>query len=140
MRQAPLHIVVFLLLIMATQLLHKVVFISYFQLNRAYIIQKHCINKDKPEMQCDGKCHLKKYTSVSDVASSTSNELPLQEFPDLSFFKSFNPYFIVQPSASLIISNSYFIFLLSNKHKQAFSYLTLKGRIFIHDLLLPPIS
>lgn len=30
------------------------------QLNLDYIIENFCVNKDKPVMQCNGKCHLKK--------------------------------------------------------------------------------
>lgn len=28
------------------------------ELNKAYIIENFCINKDKPELKCDGKCYL----------------------------------------------------------------------------------
>ena len=31
-----------------------------FYANQDEIAAKHCINKDKPELQCHGKCHLKK--------------------------------------------------------------------------------
>ena len=34
-------------------------FIEY-QLNKKYIAEVLCVNKDKPEMHCNGKCHLKK--------------------------------------------------------------------------------
>ncbi|MDR7131440.1 hypothetical protein J2X69_003804 [Algoriphagus sp. 4150] len=29
-----------------------------YELNKAYIIENFCINKDKPAMNCDGKCFL----------------------------------------------------------------------------------
>ncbi|WP_439474140.1 hypothetical protein [Algoriphagus formosus] len=29
-----------------------------FSINRKYIIENFCINKDKPELACDGKCFL----------------------------------------------------------------------------------
>jgi hypothetical protein len=28
------------------------------ELNKAYIIEHFCINKDKPELKCEGKCYL----------------------------------------------------------------------------------
>jgi hypothetical protein len=31
-----------------------------FELNRAYIATSLCVNKDKPEMHCNGKCYLMK--------------------------------------------------------------------------------
>jgi len=29
-----------------------------YMVRKSYIIEKFCINKDVPEMQCNGKCHL----------------------------------------------------------------------------------
>lgn len=29
-----------------------------YELNKAYIIENFCVNKDKPMMNCDGKCFL----------------------------------------------------------------------------------
>jgi hypothetical protein len=29
-----------------------------YELNKAYIVENFCINKDKPMMNCDGKCYL----------------------------------------------------------------------------------
>jgi hypothetical protein len=31
-----------------------------YQLNKDYIAKNLCINKDKPKMQCNGKCHMMK--------------------------------------------------------------------------------
>ncbi|WP_163400479.1 hypothetical protein [Flavobacterium fluviatile] len=36
--------------------------IVHFKLNQEQIEQEFCINKSKPELQCHGKCHLKKRT------------------------------------------------------------------------------
>ena len=33
---------------------------SWYHLNREAITDLYCINKDKPELGCKGKCHLKK--------------------------------------------------------------------------------
>ena len=29
-----------------------------YELNKAFIIENFCVNKDKPMMNCDGKCYL----------------------------------------------------------------------------------
>jgi hypothetical protein len=29
-----------------------------YQINKTQIIQKHCINKNRPSKKCNGKCHL----------------------------------------------------------------------------------
>ena len=31
-----------------------------FKFNQEYITNVFCVNKDKPELHCDGKCYLKK--------------------------------------------------------------------------------
>ncbi|SHM91437.1 hypothetical protein SAMN05720268_1367 [Polaribacter sp. KT 15] len=39
---------------------YHLAYIGYFELNIDYIIEKYCVNKDAPELQCNGKCHLAK--------------------------------------------------------------------------------
>ena len=39
---------------------YHLAYIVYYQLNIDYIIETYCVNKDKPELQCNGKCHLAK--------------------------------------------------------------------------------
>src|SRR5690606_18525904 len=34
--------------------------IAGFELNRSYIAQNLCVNRDKPSMHCNGKCFLEK--------------------------------------------------------------------------------
>ena len=38
---------------------------TYYYLDKAGFIENLCVNKDKPEMHCDGKCHLKKVAENS---------------------------------------------------------------------------
>lgn len=33
---------------------------AYFELNLNKIVEKYCVNKDKPKLKCNGKCHLSK--------------------------------------------------------------------------------
>lgn len=47
----------FLFLLIVTQ---RAWIIVHFKLNQEVIVQKLCINKDKPELQCQGLCFLKK--------------------------------------------------------------------------------
>ncbi len=32
---------------------------AYYYLDQSDFIEQFCVNKDKPEMKCNGKCHLK---------------------------------------------------------------------------------
>mgnify|MGYP003673174318 CR=1 FL=1 len=59
--------------------------IVYFELNIDSIIQKYCVNKDKPELQCNGKCHLAK--QLNQNTDKDNNLLSL-------IFESFLPVFI----------------------------------------------
>ena len=49
---------------------------SYYQLNIDYIIETYCVNKDKPVLQCNGKCHLSKQL---DLAYAASNHFDLEQ-------------------------------------------------------------
>ena len=42
---------------------------AYYNIDTAGFIEKLCENKDKPELQCNGKCHLKKL-----VNNNTNND------------------------------------------------------------------
>jgi hypothetical protein len=43
--------------IMLNSMVYSVIQGSY-ELNKAYIVENFCVNKDKPMMNCDGKCYL----------------------------------------------------------------------------------
>ena len=43
-----------------------------YVINYEYIATVLCINKDKPEMHCNGKCHL-----MQEMAKTSEKELPL---------------------------------------------------------------
>ena len=40
--------------------------IVHFKLNQNVIEKEFCVNKAKPQLQCHGKCHLKKELEKSD--------------------------------------------------------------------------
>jgi hypothetical protein len=50
----------FLILALGFQCLSKLSLIAYYNINIEYIIQELCENKDKPQLNCKGKCYLKK--------------------------------------------------------------------------------
>lgn len=47
------------LLFVYIQMFNAGVWINY-EINKSEIIKQFCENKDKPELKCDGKCHMKK--------------------------------------------------------------------------------
>jgi hypothetical protein len=76
-------------------LLKPVIPVMGYIINYDYIIKELCENKAKPELKCNGKCHL-----MSELAKASENEKPIstkktgsteteilffQEFPPVSF-------------------------------------------------------
>lgn len=60
-----------------------------YMANKDYIAKVLCVNRDKPTMNCKGKCHLKKQLAQHDAKEknagySKSTEIPLFHAPTLS--------------------------------------------------------
>lgn len=62
--------IVVILLFLFTINFKSFITISYF-VNQAEIIEIFCINKEKPELKCNGKCHLE--LQLTEVESITEN-------------------------------------------------------------------
>lgn len=55
------------------QCLSKLSLIAYYNINLEYIIQELCENKDKPQLNCKGKCYLKKKLEESNKAENQAS-------------------------------------------------------------------
>ena len=62
-------------------------YIAYFELNVDYIIETYCVNKEKPGLKCNGKCHLA--TQLSTSTTDTSNQAPYLN----TLFETFVPVY-----------------------------------------------
>ncbi len=84
-------ITVFLFLI---SLIRPVLPVYDYFLNYNYIVNVLCVNKDKPEMHCDGKCYLKKELSqTNNISNNTKNTLNNYRFrPVPVYFEHFNEF------------------------------------------------
>lgn len=51
---------ILLILVLTLQCFSRLGMIAYYRINKSYIATVLCINKDKPQMRCDGKCYLAK--------------------------------------------------------------------------------
>lgn len=60
-----------------------------FYLNRAEITEKHCENKDKPELACEGQCHLKKQLENTRPTNDVKQDLPSSPRSFLLMFSFF---------------------------------------------------
>ncbi len=45
--------------------------VVYYQTHINEVIEKYCINKDKPQLQCNGQCHLAKQMSAVNTDDSS---------------------------------------------------------------------
>lgn len=64
---------IFIFSLFALRPAYNVGYALYYQLNIDYIIETYCVNKEKPKLQCNGKCHLMKQLTMD---NSTSDEQP----------------------------------------------------------------
>jgi hypothetical protein len=70
-----------------------------YAVNKSYIVQYLCENRDKPRLKCDGKCYLAKQLKV---AQSTSDE-PAEETPSVDLREY--PYALMEVIPSLDYHN-----------------------------------
>jgi len=61
-----------MLLTLALRPIYYVGQVVYYELNIDYIIETYCINKEKPELKCNGKCHLAKQLEF--VSKTNTND------------------------------------------------------------------
>ena len=52
-----------------------------YVLNQDYIAEFLCINKDKPELQCNGKCHLVKQIEKQQKNEPKSLRISIENYP-----------------------------------------------------------
>jgi len=84
---------IFLLITLSWQILFKTVYFAYWKINQNYIIENFCVNKDKPKMHCNGKCHLSKQLEKVDETKQDKSKFPTEIFKfkyvDNFIFKDF---------------------------------------------------
>lgn len=87
--QLKKFITIFLLFCFSIRPTYYIGQLVYFELNLDTIIEKYCVNKDKPEFQCNGKCHLATQLSNTSNKNDDNNNKSLRVI-----FESFLPVFI----------------------------------------------
>lgn len=65
--------------------------IAYYQTNLSQIIEDFCVNKDKPELNCDGKCYLaEKLNQSATNSDKMDTSFEISESFTVVFFSPFN--------------------------------------------------
>ena len=65
-------ITILLLVVMLIQAFSKVFIVLDYQANKNYIAEFLCVNKNKPELHCEGHCYLKKELKKAEQAENQS--------------------------------------------------------------------
>jgi len=93
----------------------KLLIIANYEVNKVSITQKYCVNKTKPKMHCNGKCHMMKRMKEEE---KKENQAPTsqKEKLEVQFFstKSFN--FIASTVLKKEAIQVSYLFSKSNKH------------------------
>ncbi|WP_299112745.1 hypothetical protein [uncultured Winogradskyella sp.] len=74
--------------------------VLYYQLNIDYIIEAYCVNKDKPELQCNGKCHLAKQLQIVD------NNTSIEKSSISLVYEAFYPLYFQITAQDILKGNS----------------------------------
>ncbi len=53
----------FIAIIILVSTLHKSIVFAFYELEKEYVIEQLCVNKDVPDSCCRGKCFIEKQTS-----------------------------------------------------------------------------
>jgi len=59
---------------------------AYYNIDAVGFIETFCVNKDKPELKCNGKCHLKKVVQSQDHDQKTPESII--NFKELTLFSA----------------------------------------------------
>ena len=62
--------------------------VARWWLNREYVAQVLCINRDKPKLQCNGKCHLVKQLKAAEEPQQPQSATSKQAFQEITLFCS----------------------------------------------------
>lgn len=104
---------------------------AWFMVNRTYIAQERCINRDKPELTCNGKCVL----TLQLKASSKSEDKQVTHGVEDLMTKSLS--FDFQHSSLLLLAPKASPF---KQHDDCFSYQLVVLTPSRHALFRPPIA
>ena len=109
---------VFLLLFLSASL-HHATLLGIYLLNQDFITETFCVNKDKPELSCNGKCHLKDMVAMAEDNQAANSQLSI-EFTMLPVFFERTEVHMPKPSVNSVKTSHIIQVLLASYHDRAF--------------------
>ena len=98
--------------------------VAYYHLNKEYITELFCINKEKPELNCDGKCYL----SLQIAEQQQERE----EAPFRDFEKKEMQFFFDEEDLTNNLAST------NKENTHSFSYLIIHSQPFYKEDIHPP--
>lgn len=77
---------ILLLILLNIPLFSKWSFVVYYQVNKSYIAKELCVNKNRPELHCDGKCFLAKKLKAAEEKEQKEATEQLEKMPEIVLF------------------------------------------------------
>jgi hypothetical protein len=75
-----------------------------YEINKTSIIEQFCINKEKPEMKCEGTCHMKKMMLSED---NEKKGRPLMVLPEIQLYMSQVGIDLIKSEIEIILELEY---------------------------------
>ena len=91
--------------------------IMYYQLNIDYIVEKYCVNKERPRLNCNGKCYLMNQMKAKTQPSKEKTET-------IIITEAFIPLFFQDHTLQIKNTSP---FVLDQVHNWKIKYLQLKA-------------
>lgn len=112
MKKNPLIAAWFLILVLLFNSIQTGVMLGYYMIDTGSFVEVFCVNKDTPELKCNGKCEMAKLTSQNDDADKPgkidflNKTVTLYLFEEMIF--SLNELFSQNQKNNYFYSNHYF--------------------------------
>jgi hypothetical protein len=100
--------IVALLLFLAMQvpLMNQWGAVAYYRINRDYIAENLCVNRDKPMLNCNGQCYLAKKLQAAEEKEQKSNAERLEKMPEVVLsFQAIQPVFTARFTPTVVVEN-----------------------------------
>ena len=107
-----------LVLLMSLQCFYKLGVLTYFELNRDYIAEILCINKEEPITMCYGQCFLDKNLDLADDSADDAVPAARQQI-DFPLFLVSESNYRFDSKIKFVRAHSFYIPAASSKHSSA---------------------
>lgn len=105
-----------LALLMVRVMVIPMIFLDY-ELRKDYIIQNYCVNKNRPELHCDGKCYLAKQIKTAEQQEQQQKGADFNRYLfGVEFIETPNEIIVFHLSKTKLLTNFKYRDSLSQKH------------------------